>query len=423
MMARQKHMTGYNEDFLNWWYGGGYLASLMGDDIRKANADYEWDSPTSPYATYQEPIFAAKVELWLARASQVYSLLPKTTFLAEGDSSKYVESELNGLVRVTATSTPFASLAVESAPTIVNIEQIKPGYYADPWKINWMSRVESGWQKAMQPNLDPQFVKTFHAQALPNQIDKLLTLDVDNAFGAGVVGSLDLLTIYDEASTTYCSAATDPDIYLGKSSVVQTRASDTDDTFGCGAGNSATATVLGSGTSTGARVLKIDYIDDVLADSIKFSKNKRYIMITGHKTINEMQSLIDPKQRYLNVPMDYQQTLNGVATRKGVEAGFTVGGLITNGLTVPVFGCDHLAGEDPANISATVTSQNIGNIYLIDLDEIELRIAVPVTYLESPPAAMTDIDYFQSRHMFIWAGQLVPHNWRAHAVVKYLKSS
>ena len=136
-----------------------------------------------------------------------------------------------------------------------------------------------------------------------------------------------------------------------------------------------------------------------------------------------MQKLIDPKQRFLNVPMDYQQTLNGVSTRKGVEAGFTVGGLISNGLSIPVFGCDHVPGEVSTNVSATVTSSNIGNIYLLDLDEVELRIAVPVTYLETPPSSMLDIDYFQSRHIFLWAGQVIPHNIRALGAVKYLKAS
>uniref|UniRef100_A0A6M3KIK1 Putative capsid protein n=1 Tax=viral metagenome TaxID=1070528 RepID=A0A6M3KIK1_9ZZZZ len=425
-MTRPDFAKGYNEAFLNWWYSGGMNSVMPGAiaDLKKANADYEWDAPTSPYATYQEPVFAAKVELWLARNSAVYSLLPKSTFLAKGDSFKFVETELSGLTNVGPTSTPFASLAVESAPTIVDLEQMKPGFYADPWKINFVSRVESTWQKATEPATDPAFIKQFHAEALPHQIDKLLVTTVDTASGSYKTESLDrLLTIYDEASTTYCNAATDPDIYFGKSATIGTRASDSDDTWGCGAGAASTTTMLGSGTTTGARVLKLDYVDAVLAESIKYSKNKRYIIITGPKTINEMQKLIDPKQRYLNSEMDYQQTLNGVSTRKGVEGGFTVGALISNGLTIPVFGSDNVPGESSSNISATVTSQNIGNIYIVDLDAVELRIAVPVTYLETPPQSMATMDYLQTRHMFLWAGQLIATNPRANAVVKYLKSS
>jgi hypothetical protein len=420
-------MRGYNEAFLNWWYGGGNMAALSGDmnEILKANADREWDAPASPYATYQEPVFAPKVELWLARESPTYSILPKTTFLEKGDSFKFVETELDGLVNVTATSTPIATFqsgSVESAPTIVDVEQIAPGYYADPWTVNWMSRVESGWQKATEPKTDPQFIKNFHTEALPNQIDKLLVKTVDTAPSANAIESLDaLLSCQAEASTTYCSAATDNDLYFGTTIQVD-RAADTDDTWGVGAGGNDTDT-LGSGGATGARVLKLDLIDDVLAESIKYSKNKNYIMLTGHKTINEMQRLIDPKQRFLDTKFDYQKTLAGVSTRRGVTGGFTVGALLSNGIQIPVFGSDHVPGETTSNDSDTVTSQNIGNIYLIDLDEIELRIAVPVTYLETPPHQMLGIDYFQSRHIYLWAGQLLPGNPRAHAAVKYLKAS
>jgi len=422
---RPKYARGYNTDFLNWWYNENGLGSVLtsagfGDVIKKAAADYEWDFPGA-FTTYGEPVFAPKVELWLARNSEVYSLLPKSTFIAKGDSFKYIETELDGLVAITATSTPDASLAKESAPTITNVELIRPGYYGDYWKVNWMGRVESGWQKATDPKTDPAYIKAFHAEALPNQIDKLLTLTADTTPAATTVESLDtLLSINTEAGTTYLSAATDNDLWFGKSSAEQIRANDTDDTYGCGAGGADTA-MIGAGTN--ARVVQLDFIDDALAAAKPYSKNKNYIMVMGNKTLNEIQKLIDPKQRFLDTPMNYQKTLNGVSTRKGVVGGFTVSGLISNGLTIPVFTCDHVANETSTNRSSKITDADIGNIYIIDLDAIELRVAVPVTYIETPPSSMLSIDYLQSRHMFLWAAQLLCSNFRSHACVKYLKSS
>jgi hypothetical protein len=70
-----------------------------------------------------------------------------------------------------------------------------------------------------------------------------------------------------------------------------------------------------------------------------------------------------------------------------------------------------------------VTDADIGNIYILDLDAIELRVAIPITYLETPPAAMLTGDVMKTRHMFLYAAQLLATNFRAHGAVKYLKAT
>jgi len=136
-----------------------------------------------------------------------------------------------------------------------------------------------------------------------------------------------------------------------------------------------------------------------------------------------MQKLIDPKQRFLDSPMDVQITMNGVKTRRGVQAGFQVASYVTNGIRIPFFTSRHVANETSANRSATITDADIGNIYILDLDAVEIRMAIPITYLETPPAAMLTRDTMSTRHMFLFAGQLICTNFRANAAVKYLKST
>ncbi|RLI87711.1 MAG: hypothetical protein DRP01_00880 [Archaeoglobales archaeon] len=421
----------YGKEYLDWWYNkGGMVATLLGldsvggasavsDAIKKAIGP--WDAPNSPYAEYFEPKFSATVQMWVERSTEVWKLLRKTTFLAEGDSLKYVESDLSSIQGVTGSSTPFASGTNESAPTVATLEEIEPAYLVDAWETTLPSRTRSTWQS--EPKLDPKWIKQYHAELFPHQIDALLcrTIDTPNNDGSSVffIESIDRICSGNaEASTTYVSDAADPDIHWGKSTALIDRSADTDDTFGCGAGDGLSLPDTGA-----ARTLKLDYIDDVVAAIVPYSKNKRFIGITGPKTLNEMQKLIDPKQRYLNVPVDVQVTINGVSTRKGAKAGFTVGAYVASGIEIPFFTSRHIANETSANRSATITDADIGNIYIIDLDTIEIRTAVPVTYLETPPHAMLTGDMLKTRHMLMYGAQLICTNFRANGAVKYLKSS
>lgn len=419
----------YSKDYLNWWYfeGGAHntifgLDSVSGDPVvgdAIAKAIGPWDAPTSPYADYFEPVFSATVQAYVERATEVYKLLPKTTFQMEGDSLKYWETDLTGLQGVTYASTPFASGSAESGPTIVSLEQLRPAYVVDPWETSLMSRTEAGWQNS--PRLNPAWLKTYHSELLPNQIDKQLTKTIDTPCNDGStynIESIDrICSGYAEADTNYVSVATDPDIWWGKSSVLIDRSGDTDDTFGCGAGN-------GLDIATSERVLTLDMIDDVVTEIIPYSKNKRYIAITGPKTMNEIQRLIDPKQRYLDSPMDVQFTMNGVSTRPGARGGFSVASFLTNGIQIPFFTSRHIAQETSGNRSSTIGSSDaIGNIYFLDLDHIEFRMAIPTTYLETPPSAMLTGDVLKTRHMLMLAGQLLCTNFRPQGAIKYLKKS
>jgi hypothetical protein len=426
MIERMKY-----EKFLDWYYNkGGMHTILYGTDSvsgvipsgeKIAKAIGPWDAPTSPYTTYFEPVYSATVQMWVARNTEIYKLLRKTTWLAEGDSLKFVETDLAGLVGISGSSTPFASGSAESAPTVVELTPLYPAHLLDPWETALPSRTYATYQNA--PKLDPAWNRTYHAELLPHQIDMQLCKTVDTVANDGSsnlnLESIDrILSGSAEAATTYCNAAADPDLYWGNSSALVDRSADTDDTYGPGDGDGISLPSL-----TAARVLSLDLIDDVMAGSIRYSKNKRYIGVTGPKTINEMQKLIDPKQRFLEAPMNVQYTINGVSTRAGVDTGFTVASYTSNGVKIPFFSSSNVANETSANRSATVTDADIGNIYIMDLDEIEIREAIPVTYLETPPESMLTGDVMKIRHAFLYSAQLLATNFRSHAVVKYLKST
>jgi len=97
---RRKDLTWGPKFFKYWYQDGGAMETLFGgvatDEIKKALGP--WDAPTSPYTYYFEPKFSLTVQAFVDRHSEVWKLLPKTTFQAEGDSLKYFESDLSSLV-------------------------------------------------------------------------------------------------------------------------------------------------------------------------------------------------------------------------------------------------------------------------------------------------------------------------------------
>jgi hypothetical protein len=423
----------YSKEYLNdWYFGGGAQRYLSPSGSLKKATDAKWDAPTAPFAEYFEPAFSAAVQAYVDRSSDVFKLLPKTTYIAEGDSWKYYSADVSTLQSLSHASTPYTDASANTAgPIIASLEHLIPAYMGTFWETSLMSTTERQWMD--NPRTDPAFLRKYHTEKLPHDIDSKLCQTVDTVnFDASndqlmFIESIDrIISAGKECNATLganteimVSGATDGDIETWRSGTID-RSEDANDIYGGGGDG-------GDGISipltADARYLTLDMIDDVMAAIKKYSKRKRYIALTGPKTMNELQKLIDPKQRFLNAPMDVQYTVNGVDTRPGRDTGFSVASFITNGLRVPFFESYHVANEESGNRSATVSDADIGNIYLIDLDEIEIRTAIPFSYLETPDSSMLTGDFMYKRHWIIYAAQLTAINFRAHGAVKYLKST
>ena len=425
----------YGEKYLKMMYGGGIQTVLgrMGGTLGKVSANVmpagapesftkamtPWDAPTSPYAAGFNSKYSLDIHQWtVSRDSTLQQLLRKTTYQAEGDSMKYIPTDVNGLQGIWTSSTPFTSGSVESAPTVVNLENMYPAFMADPWEESWVSSVIASYKD--EPKQDPVKNMAYHVDNFPFQIEKYMLRTVDSVNNDGssnlFVESLDrIISSSDEAHTDYVNSAADPDLHYGNSSALVDRSTDTSDSFGAGAGD-------GNSLATAARIVDLGYIDDVMKAIKKYSKNKNYVLFMGDSTLDEIQYIYGNKERFIDGPMNISYGINGVNTRAGRDVGLQVASFRSRNVKMPIFTSEYIAGEVSTNISATVTDQNIGNIYFLDLDALEQRYALPTSLLQSNDADMLQPDNLYQRSLLVTAFQLISTNPRALGAIKYLKA-
>jgi len=374
-----------------------------------------WDPPASPYDSYFDAAFSNEIEEYVSRDSTLYRILRKETFQRVGDSWKFFSSDISATQEVASSSTPFASGSTESGPDFDTIEKIEPAWLVTPYETNFFSDITSQWQP--YPNNNVAYIKKYFQDVTPNDYDIFMTDDVDSArTAANRIESIDRLISdkTESGGTTFVSAATDGDIYYGKSSLVIDR-SDSDYSY-------ADAQVDLPDTAD-ARVLDLGMIDDVFADCLDYAgPNPEYIMLTGPRTLNEIAKLEDDKQRYIG-ETEVQFTTNGVKTRSGIVAGQNVAAYKSNGYTIPIFTNKHISGENGNNLTTKVDDADIGHIYLINMADMHIRIALPPMYTRTGPEQRLAMDSFDDRHWILAGMQLVATKWQTHGAVKYLKAS
>jgi hypothetical protein len=148
----------------------------------------------------------------------------------------------------------------------------------------------------------------------------------------------------------------------------------------------------------------------MIADCKKYSESKRFILLTDEVQLNTIEALDGVKQRYPSGGPWKIDTVNGVQTRKGLQIGFSVSSYVGAGIEVPIFTSKDIHAEAGGN----------GNIYLLDLDHIEVRVALPTVYMSTENSHFLLLDSFNYKYMYLTVAQLIADKYNCHGAVKYL---
>jgi len=392
------------DDLMRATYQGNYAARVLGimprdfkptqafgdmlksDELRKAD-----DQFTTGDVTYFNPIYGMAAFNWLNLESDIWSLLPKDTFQAKGDSYRAITANASNFHGQLETATALGDTDI---PDLTEITVDKPAVMYSHWDSSFIAQMQSTWQDSPKKNAEA-FFRDYFAKDHPSKINEWLGKDCDTLAATGgdfdnFIESIDRVCS-NAAESAILSAATDNDIYgLDRS-----------------AGEAEAYVDLNSGA---LRDLDLGLLDDMLADCKKYSENKRFIMITDEVQMNTIESLEGVKHRLEGQEKWKIDVKNGVNTRKGALAGFSVSSYIGAGIEVPIFTSKDIHAESGGN----------GNIYLLDLDEISVRVALPTVYLDTNKSHFLLHDAFKFTYMYLTVAQLVSTRFNCHGAIKWL---
>jgi hypothetical protein len=370
----------------------------------------------------------------LSRDNTLYSLLPKTTFQAKGDSFKYIGTDSatgfkggigeNGVI-VNGTS---------SVPTPTDVDDIFPAVVELDWLDSEVGRALSAIQN--EPVNNPAQIREYMGNYFLDKIEQYLCGVGVSATVHGVdtpavnsskaaIECLDrMITNQAESgATNHVSANTDGDIFwneAGSGTARVTRASST-------VWDAQVTLPSSAGTEEAYDILS--ELDDLMANAKKYregSLTPNYIGVCSDLAMNKIQDELDPKGRFLEGSMEVTQTIYGISTRPGVEGGkVSAAALTTCGVKVPFFQPTYLQGTATSSWlwkNSKYTSGGVGNIYLVNMDAMEFRTLIPITYKRLPNTTNYSAPGLGDISVLYMAGQLLVRKWKSHAALKYIKA-
>jgi len=406
------------EQFLNEYYSLGprayleYASLPKGSDLQKILLHTE----TNYYANQ----FAMGCQLWLSSYSEIYKILDKKPITSFGDSFKYTTAyNLDSTAHDTEGSTAIFGSPTE--PGVSTVTGITSGIERIIMNRSLHDMIKEKIPGANGGTDWSWITKEIAPQALAYKIDKWLggyetashVHGVDTAAGANIECIDRMISNATEsgADGNWVNTKTDGDIIWdgkGNGSAKFTRS---DSTFEANVTLPATTDYVDGYTYN-----MMDEIDDLMILCKPYSKNKRYIGLTTNKTLNLIESELSPGQRY-DETTQVQQTIGGINTRPGKVGGFDVTSIKTCGVTVPIFTSEALPVEN-SQITGDLTA---GHFYLIDLDDLFIRVDMPATYLETGfGSEMLSVNYFQSRALLFTCAQLICTNPKSQGAIKWI---
>lgn len=375
------------------------------------------------------PKYSSKVTLAaLTRSTSIYRILPKTTFMNEGDSLHYIAADAAVLTAFLGSEGAMFA-ADTNIPDITDIDHIWPATFFAGWEDTRVAVEMSKFQA--KPVTGPDFLRKYFSDYYWDSVDQQLAgvwlsatvhgVDTPATSTNATIECIDRLISNgtESGATNHVSAATDGDIFWGPTNITGTDTAKYDRSVVTTADAQVKLTAA-AGTEDAYNIL--DELDDLMATAKAYAPTaeRNYIGMCSDKALNKVQDELDPKQRYLEGQMDYTQTIGGVSTRPGALGGkFSAAGLTICGVQVPFFTSPYFSGKATPWVweNSKYTTGGVGNIYLINMDNIEIRHLIPFTEIDYPNYGDWVLG---DRHSLISSMQLLARNFASHAALKYI---
>jgi hypothetical protein len=419
------------DQFLKDYYAIGprnyynYLGRVSGMSKEEIMEDNELKKIlTYDESNYYDPGYSMDVQLQFATFSELYKILDKRPITEVGLSYDYATSM--GLSTV-AIQPGGATTIFDGSETETGISQIQniasPVMGVDLARslTNWIHEGVPGViRKGGEPNWD--FIKNKMApMTLYNEIDKWLGgLDTaTNVDGVDTPSTTHIEMIdrmitssAESGATDHVSANTDGDIFwngVGSGSAKIDRS-------GVTWADAQVKLPTTPGTEESYEIL--EEVDTLMRTAKRYSTNKRYAGFTTGATFKKMANEYGGTLNSLETEVQVSIGINGLETGPGHTIGFPVQAIWTNNIKVPIFVSETLPLEN-----SVYTTDTSGHLYIIDLDEMFVRVDMPMTFLETGfGVEMLHQNYLRSRGLLFIKQNLMATKFACHAAVKWIKA-
>ena len=354
-------------------------------DLKKADDPY-----LTTKTNYFNPIYGRTAVNWLNMEADIWKLLRKTTYQALGGSVRIITAEASNFHGHLEAGTTLGDTDI---PTVQKVDYTDPAVMYNYWDASLLAKLKHNWEDTPGQSME-DFFKNYFAFQHPKNINQRLCYDTNTLAAGG--GAHDN---YIESIDRVCSDAAE-ELLLD--------AGDCDiHGFDRSASEAEAYNDINGGT---LRNLSLDLIDDMVADCKKYSERRNFILLTDEIQLNKIESLEDVKRRYADTDKWKIDSINGVNTRRGEVAGFAVSEYIASGIPIPIFTSQHVHNESGGN----------GNIYLLDMDHIEIRVALPTVYISTEQGHFPLLDNMYFKYMYLTVAQLIADKYSCHGAIKYL---
>ena len=369
------------EEYVNAYYGGE-LGISKRYGISKADDLTYTSAPSAAFNT----TFGAKVFSQLNTKSEVFKLLKKEPWTQSGWRVMTARHTTTAGVAEN-NSEAGGALPDTDKPDLVNVTATLK-QIVTPWEISTKAAMLSEADDGLG-NL-AAFMRKENSEAHLYYIDQMLLGNAETVAGNNFE-SLDRVTISDAAAHALCDNRSDADIYdLDKS------------------GLTAWADAFTQHNSDTPTPLTLTMLDNAIQSALENGVNySSLILLTGYDTYQDlktkMQTLSGATYRY-DLSQGGAGSMNGVSGEGGLAFDSRVGSY--DG--IPIFLTQHAASE----------SDSTSRIYLLDMDNLAMRIAAPTTYVDSTNVAVTQ----KMSHEFalITAGELICYKFNTQGSIRDL---
>jgi hypothetical protein len=364
--------------------GAGLARDVQGDLLK---AD---DPFLTTKTSFFNPIYGRAVTNWLNHEADIWKLLPKTTYQAKGGSLRVLQTDASNFYGQLETASLLGDTDI---PDLLEIDYTDPAVMYNHWDASLLAQLKSKWEDS--PSKDAAaYLKNYFAMKHASDLNAQIMQETGTLARLGgnfdnFIESID--RVCSDSAEELLLDAGDCDIYgLDRS-----------------ANEGEAYNDINGGT---LRNISLGLLDDMIAECKKYSEGKRFIMLTDETQLNSIEALDGVKQRYTSSDKWKVDSINGVNTRKGIPIGFSVSSYVGAGINVPIFTSKDVHAEAGGN----------GNIYLLDLDHIEIRLALPTVYMSTENRDFLILDSFNYKYMYLTVAQLCADKFACHGAIKYL---